>query len=111
MPTTAAPAVPANWSTADQIKNHTLATSIMQGFVFDDQQLATMKQFCLDPSQKDTILREKGMWDHSGNRPDLAATAGGKTGLAEYIIARHGTDNAVLYDKEIEMLKGWFEEK
>jgi hypothetical protein len=100
------------------IRTHTLADEIINrhshygtgnGSILDDNELSLLKRFVTDPSSKDALLREREMVDEPGERPGTRAVA--KSGsLVGYVIARHGTEDPVLEEGEIERLRGWFVE-
>ena len=100
-------------SAATMIKFHSLAAETMSRHndscpIFDASALALLRRFCIDPSNKDAILRDRDMVDEPGDAPGTRANA--KWGsLAGYAIARHGTENPVLEEREIEALRKWFE--
>ena len=94
------------------IDTHTLARNVIERHntpndVFDDENLALLKRFCDDPSKKDEILRGKDMIDEPGTAPGTKANFVHGS-LVGYCIARHGTDDPVLSDGEIVMLRDWF---
>ncbi|RDL40116.1 uncharacterized protein BP5553_00095 [Venustampulla echinocandica] len=95
------------------IETHTLAMEVIARHndacpIFDASELALLARFCAQPETKDFILRESDMLDEPGDAPGTRASAT-RGSLAGYAIARHGTDNPVLEDREIEMLRRWFE--
>jgi hypothetical protein len=105
--------IPDGWDTNQQIRDHQLATSIINGHkngvndVFDPESLEILGQFCVsDPlSAREQIAKEKG-WA-VGPGQDVAEAVKGD--LAGYVIMRHGTDDPVLDARDLEMLKEWFE--
>jgi hypothetical protein len=105
--------VPEGWNTGEQIRNHQLATSIINGHrngindVFCPGSLEILQRFCVsDPSSaRDEIAKEKG-WAMG---PDQIIAQAVKGDLAGYVIMRHGTDDPVFDARDLEMLKDWFE--
>lgn len=102
------------WDTGEQIRNHKLACSIInlhgtEDAVFDDTNLHLLKRFTDDLSleNRDGILREQGWVDDSGSRPGEQAVrrSGSLSGL---LIARYGTDEPALDDRDWELLNEWF---
>ena len=107
---------PANWNTGEQIRDHKLVTSIINGHgtpddaVFDNPSLELLQRFCANPTveTRDQIVNKNGWHDAPGDQPGEKA---GKSGdLSGFLIARHGTHDPALDDRDIEMLKKWFEE-
>lgn len=106
---------PANWNTREQIQTHQLSVSIINGHgtendVFDDTQLALLKRFCLDPTAttRGQILDEFG-WNAS--EPQAAAAKASREGsLVGFLVARHGTEDPALDERDLELLKEWFVE-
>jgi hypothetical protein len=100
-------------STRDMISTHTLAAQIIANHnepcpVLDSSALDLLQRFCADPSSKNAILRDRDMVDEPGDLPGHRAQS--KYGsLVGYAIARHGTDSPVLEEREIDMLREWFE--
>ncbi|KAF2172694.1 hypothetical protein M409DRAFT_49236 [Zasmidium cellare ATCC 36951] len=106
---------PAGWNTREQIDDHKLAASIINGHgtendaVFDDRGLDLLQRFCADPSiaNRDRLLEEHEWVDEAGGKPgDKAA---GKGDLAGFLVARHGTHDPALDERDLDMLKAWFE--
>ncbi|KAJ9646639.1 hypothetical protein H2201_000726 [Coniosporium apollinis] len=102
------------FSVADQIQAHTLANSIISGYntndaVLDTSELTLLRQFCIDRSvsNRDAILSERDMVDEPGTRPGEKA-ARSKGSLAGFLIARYGTSEPGLEEREWEMLGEWF---
>jgi hypothetical protein len=75
--------------------------------VFEDKYLDVLETFVGDPSRKDTMLVEMGMVDDAGARPGSKANSKGS--LVGLCIARHGTDEYVFRERDIEMLRAWYE--
>jgi len=104
---------PDGWDTKQQIRDHQLATSIINGHkdgvndVFDPESLEVLQQFCAsDPtSTREQIAKDKG-WVVSTDG-NIAETVKGD--LAGYAIMKHGTDDPVFDGRDLEMLKEWFE--
>jgi len=105
-------------SVATMIKSHTLAAEIIDragahddnSSILDPSELLLLRRFCADPSPstKDAILRERDMVDEPGDRPGTRANR--KYGsLAGYAVATYGTENSALEEREVEMLRRWFE--
>jgi hypothetical protein len=105
--------IPEGWNTGEQIRDHQLATSIINGhingsnIVFDPESLEILRRFCVsDPSSaRDELAKEKG-WTMG---PDRAIAEAVKGDLAGYVIMRHGTDDPAFDARDLEMLKDWFE--
>lgn len=105
---------PQGWNTGDQIRQHNLAASIINGHgtendVFDDRNLANLQRFCLQPTTatRDEMMAEHDWVDGPGERPgDKAASKGDLVG---YLVARHGTSDPALDERDLDMLKEWFE--
>ena len=105
---------PEGWHTGEQIRDHKLATSIINGHqagedeVLDSSALDLLHRFCADPSTstRDAIVAEHGWTDAPGDKPGTKAADDGN--LAGHCIARYGTEYPAFDDKDIEMLKKWF---
>ncbi|EME45675.1 hypothetical protein DOTSEDRAFT_23671 [Dothistroma septosporum NZE10] len=104
-----------NFDTSEQIRDHKLVTSIInrhgtEDAVFDDRHLALLQRFCETPTidTRDQIVEENGWHDSAGDRPGEKAANEGN--LSGFVIARHGTNDPAFDDRDIEMLKRWFEE-
>jgi hypothetical protein len=105
--------IPDGWDTNQQIRDHQLATSIINGHkngvndVFDPESLELLAQFFVpDPSSPyEQIAKENG-WTVG---PDQNIAEAVKGNLAGYVIMRHSTDDPVFDARDLEMLKGWFE--
>ncbi|KAL9107688.1 MAG: hypothetical protein Q9187_008393 [Circinaria calcarea] len=106
------------------ISTHTLGPSIIArhntpAAILDASELSLLRSFCLDPSRKDTILREHDVVDDQGQlrEHDMVDTQGQGVGikaqrgvsLAGYVIGRHGTERPALSEEEVGMLREWFE--
>lgn len=104
---------PDGWDTNQQIRDHQLATSIINGHkngandVFDPESLEMLQQFCVsDPtSAREQIAKEKG-WAVG---PDGNIAEAVKGHLAGYAIMKHGTHDPVFDGRDLEMLREWFE--
>ena len=60
---------PANWNTREQIDQHKLATSIINGHgtdddVFDDNELERLQRFVTDPSSHQVNKQTKAISEH-----------------------------------------------
>ena len=106
--------IPDGWDTAQQIRDHQLATSIINGHkngvndVFDPESLEMLHRLCVsDPSSAREQIMEEENWavGPDGNIAEVA-----KGHLAGYVIMKHGTDDPVFDARDLEMLKEWFEE-
>lgn len=108
------------WSVGSALKSHTMAadiinrdkvgtsiTDINDQRILDASNLALLQRFCAAPSTKDEILRDEDMLDSPGDKVGSKALSKGH--LVGYMIARHDTENPALEDREIEMLREWFE--
>jgi hypothetical protein len=97
----------------EMIRSHTLAAEIIARHhdacpILGSSELTLLRRFCADPSAKEAVLRDRDMLDEPGDWPGKKAQS--KHGsLAGFAIARHGTETPALQDREIEMLKKWFE--
>lgn len=105
---------PPNWNTGEQIREHKLAASIINGHgtsndVLDDSELALLQRFCTDPSvaTRDRMIADNDWFDGDGRR--RGDKAAGKGSLAGFCISRYGTDDPAFDERDLEMLKGWFE--
>lgn len=100
-------------NTGEQIRNHKLATSIInlhgtEDCVFDDQSLDLLQQFVLGRSnrRREEILTARGWMDEPGTKPgDTAVKKDGS--LVGLLIARYGTDEAALDERDWELLEEW----
>ena len=106
---------PAGWNTGDQIRSHKLAASIINGHgteddVFDDNCLAQLQRFCVDPTiaTRDKLSQEYDWEDGTEQAPGQKAADKGD--LVGVLVARHGTENPAFDERDLEMLKSWFEE-
>ncbi|KAK4502008.1 hypothetical protein PRZ48_007819 [Zasmidium cellare] len=93
---------------ANRSESTKLAASVINGHgteddVFDDRCLDLLDTFCADPSiaTRDRMAAENG-WGDGG-------TAAGKGDLVGYLVLRHGTDNPAFDERDLDMLKAWFE--
>jgi hypothetical protein len=105
----------AEWNTGEKIRDHELATSIINrhgedgtNFVFDAENLETLRRFCLDPtlSNRKQIMQEEG-WVEA-DEDDKGAGAAAKGSLVGYAIVKHGTDEPVFDERDLELLKQWY---
>ena len=88
-------------------KAHPSVTDWDHQRILGPPELLRLQRFCADPSSKDAILRDEDMVDEPGARPGTKAHSKGS--LAGFLIAHHGTERPALEDREIEMLRKWFE--
>ncbi len=108
------------WSVASATRSHTMAADIIDRDKtvpsvtdLDHQRILgapeshRLQRFCADPSSKDAILRDEDMVDEPGQLPGTKAHSKGS--LAGFLIAHHETERPALEDREIEMLRKWFE--
>ncbi|KAL9117694.1 MAG: hypothetical protein Q9187_005764 [Circinaria calcarea] len=87
------------------ISTHTLGPSIIArhntpAAILDASELSLLRSFCLDPSRKDTVLREHDVVDDQGQGVGIKAQRG--VSLAGYVIGRHGTEQPALSEEEDE---------
>jgi len=101
------------WNTGEQIRDHKLACSIInfhdtEDAVFDQSNLDLLKRFTDDISleNRDDILRENGWVDLPGGRPGMTAVKKDMS-LSGLIIARYGTEDPALDDRDWQLLKEW----
>jgi hypothetical protein len=95
--------------TSLMVSSHTLATEIVtrdKNEVFEDKYLDALEAFVTDPSRKDAMLSEMDMVDDADARPGSKANSKGS--LVGLCIARHGTNEYVFRERDIEMLREWF---
>ncbi|KAJ9497244.1 hypothetical protein LTR99_001962 [Exophiala xenobiotica] len=102
------------WDTGEQIRDHKLACSIInlhgtEDAVFDDTNLDLLKRFTDDLSlgNRDGLLGEHGWIDESGSRPGEQAVRKNRS-LSGLLIARYGTHEPALDDRDWELLSEWF---
>jgi len=112
MPLTESDDIP---STSAMIDTKTLAQNIIKRHntsseVLDARELSMLRRFCLDPSSRETILRDEGMLDAPGMPPGTVAVRN-RGSLVGHCIARHGTDDPALSDEEVDALRDWFNTK
>jgi hypothetical protein len=93
--------------------SHTLAAEIIARHndacpIFDSRELELLRRFCADPSAKEAVLRDRDMLDEPGDWPGKKAQSVHGS-LAGFAIAKHGTETPALEEREIEMLRKWFE--
>ncbi|KAK3713520.1 hypothetical protein LTR37_008478 [Vermiconidia calcicola] len=112
----------ANPPTEDILGNHELAHRTITQHntdlaIFDDDQLAILKRFTLDPTPGTRCWVLENMCgavvDPEGT-PDekIGRAVGDKGSLAGYVVARYGRvkdDRHTFYPSEIEALRKWFE--
>ena len=100
--------------TGEQIRDHKLACSVINfhntpDAVFDDDCLEELKSFTVARTiaNRDKWLADRGLIDGpDGSRVGTrAANEGSLTGL---LVARYGTDNAALDEKDWGLLAEWF---
>ena len=101
--------------TGEQIRNHKLACSVINFHgtpdeVFDDNCLEELKEFTQDRSiaSRDKWLTERDMVD-SPNAPRIGEGASSRGSLTGLMIARYGTSDPALDERDWEMLEEWFE--
>jgi len=107
---------PEGWNTGEQIRDHQLATSIINSHrnglndVFDPESLEILQRFCVsDPlTARDQIAKENGWAVGPDHDQGIAEAVRGN--LVGYVILRHGTNDPVFDERDLEMLKKWFEE-
>ncbi len=101
--------------TGEQIRDHKLACSVINFHstpdeVFDDHCLEELKEFTQDRSvaSRNQWLIERDMVDSPDARRtgEGAASKGSLTGL---MIARYGTSDPALDERDWELLEEWFE--
>ncbi len=106
---------PEGWHTGEQIRDHKLVASIINGHhdkydeVMGPPELELLQRFSADPSMstRDAILSEHDWVDDPDQRPGTKAAE--KSGsLAGCCIARHGTDIQAFDERDLEMLREWF---
>lgn len=75
--------------------------------MFDQSELDLLKTFASRPSMdvRDQILREKGWIDQPGEQGHQAVRKAGS--LVGFMIARYGTDDPALDDRDWELLHEW----
>ncbi|KAI1622984.1 hypothetical protein EDD37DRAFT_651173 [Exophiala viscosa] len=103
------------WDTGEQIREHKLACSAInlhgtEDAVFDDTQFNLLKQFTdnISSENRDAILQENGWTDEPDSRPGMKAAANGGS-LSGLLIARYGTEDPALDDRDWGLLKDWLE--
>lgn len=95
---------PPNWDTYQQIRDHKLAASIINGHgtdhdaVFDEVGLEKLRQFVKDPASRTELLKTYG-WDDPAARRDLVG----------HLVFKHGTEDPAFDERDLEMLSEWFE--
>jgi len=103
------------WDTKEQIRTHQLATSIINrhgedgsNYVFDAPSLETLRRFSLDPTSatRKQIMQEEG-WIESEEH-DQGAGAAAKGSLVGYAIVKHGSDDPVFDERDLELLRQWY---
>lgn len=81
----------------------TIARHGTENAIFDDNELAFLREYCADPSKKDEIMHGRGMADKVGQEPGFTASHV-KGSLVGYAIA-----TGALSDEEVLDLREWFE--
>ena len=101
--------------TGEQIREHKLACSAInlhgtEDAVFDDTNFNLLKRFTdnMCSENRDAILQEYGWMDEPGSRPGLKAVTEGRS-LSGLLVARYGTGQPALDDRDWDLLKSWFE--
>lgn len=96
-------------SVHDMISTHTLAENIIKygPKILDDENMALLKRFVMDPDSREQILTDIHIEDVDG------VTGQYHGSLAGFIVMRHKTEvgetvEPVLTNDEIETLKEWF---
>ena len=97
------------------LSSHTLAANIINHHntddcVLDASELAMLQRFSVHPtiSTRDAILRDQGM--SVERNPELRGKKVMQSGsLVAFCVARHGTGIPAFEEREIEMLRVWFE--
>lgn len=96
-------------SVHDMISTHTLAQNIIKynSQILDDENMALLKRFVMDPDSREAILKEV----HIENVEGVTGQYSGS--LAGFIIMKHKSEvgetvEPILTSEEIEMLKKWF---
>lgn len=92
------------------IASHTLGYNIMQRphEILDAKAFALLRRFCLNPEDKEEMLREWDMVDEKGAEPGTRAN-GEKGSLIGVVVARWGTGKSVFGKEEVGLLREWFE--
>ena len=101
-------------SVREMLDNHSTASEIIARAnepqpVLDDNNLAILRRFCMDPSSKDDILKELDIEDQPGDKAGAKAQA--KGGLAGFIVAKSAAGEDLLGKDEMEVLRKWFQGK
>jgi len=96
------------YNVRDMISTHTLAQNIITGHntpnsVLDAKELDLLHRFCLSPASKLSLLEAEDMLSY------LEPEADAPKSLVGYCIARSDTEDPVLTDLEITLLKTWFQ--
>lgn len=93
-------------NTGEQIREHKLATSIInlhgtEDCVFDDNELDLLKRFVVGRSdaRREAVLRAEEWHDGPSSNKDRS--------LAGYLISGYGTDNPALDERDWELLEQW----
>lgn len=97
----------------EMISSGTLAKEIIDRHsssqaIFDDANIAELRQFVLDPAAARASLYGKQDPDDDNIQVMTKKTGGGGCSLVMYATAVHGTDKAVLSDSDISRLREWF---
>lgn len=111
---TKVPAITVTGNTGEQIREHKLACSIInlhgtEDAVFDNESLDFLKTFTQTRSlaARDAVLREHAWLDHTGSAVNKQAVLddGSLSGL---LIAKYGTEEPALDERDWELLDEWF---
>lgn len=96
----------------EMIANHTLAKEIINRHndpcpILDDDEIKLLQKFVTDPSAAKAILKERGLEDEADGEPGAKVKESGS--LVAHVIYGHSAEKTVLTDREIDMLREWFE--
>ncbi len=89
------------------LDNHSMASEIIARAkdpqpVLDDNNLAILRRFCMDPSSKDDILKDLDLVDQpEDNEGKAGAKAQSKGGLAGFIVAKSAAGEDLLGKDEM----------
>ncbi|EXJ88587.1 hypothetical protein A1O1_05517 [Capronia coronata CBS 617.96] len=102
-------------NTGEQIRDHKIACSIInlhgtEDAVFDQSCLDLLKRFTDDVSManRNDVLAEHGWIDGPGDRPGQQAVQQNRS-LAGLLVARYGTGDPALDQRDWELLKEWMD--
>ena len=84
------------------IGQETIARHNTDGAIFDDYNLALLREYCADPSKKDDFLKRHGLVDEEGQTPGVVAER--KSSLIGYAIT-----TGAFPDEQATLLRDWFE--